>query len=293
MPEGDTIFRAARMLDRALTGRAVTRFDAQLVSVRDVDRVSPFTGRTVTAVRAQGKHLLMSFDGDPPLTLRTHMRMNGSWHIYRPGEAWRRGAWRARIVIETDAFVAIAFDVQEAEVLTDEALARHGRLRKLGPDLLAPEFDEDEALRRLRERPDLALEDALLNQRVLAGAGNVFKSEILFAVRVHPERRVREVDDETLRRMLKVARKYLVANVRDDSGGAMVTYTGFRRTTGRADPGERLWVYGRIHQPCRVCGTPVQMRRHGDGARSSYFCPRCQPPPDATPHERGEGTAPR
>lgn len=277
MPEGDTIFRAARTLHRAFAGHVVTRFDAQLAQIRDVDRATPFAGRTVKEISARGKHLLMSFDGSPPLTLRTHMRMNGSWHVYRPGEVWRRGAHRARIVIETSAFVAVAFDVQEAEVLTAAGLARHERLGKLGPDLLAPRFDEDEAIRRLRERPEHTLEEALLDQRVVAGAGNVFKSEILFTVRVHPERRVGELDDETLRGLLKVARRYLLTNVGERSGGGMVTYTGFRRTTGRSDPSARLWVYGRMDEPCRVCGTPIQMRRHGEGSRSTYFCPRCQP----------------
>lgn len=277
MPEGDTIFRAARTLEQALGGRVVTRFETGLAQLANVDRDEPIRGRTVERVEAQAKHLLMHLSGG--LVLRTHMRMNGSWHLYRPGEPWRRGRWRARIILETDAFVAVGFDVPEAELVRADALARHDTLRRLGPDLLSDSFEVDEVIARIRSRPDAFMADLLLNQRVLGGAGNVFKSEILFAARLHPFLRARDVSDAQLRRMLEIARRFLGWNVRKDAPAGMVTYTGFRRTTRRANPGERLWVYGRPDAPCRICSTPIVLARHGDAARSTYFCPTCQQPP--------------
>lgn len=281
MPEGDTIFRAARTLQKALGGATVRRFETGYAQLANVDREEPMAGRTVEYVQARGKHLLIGFSGG--WALRTHMRMNGSWHIYRPGESWRRARSRARIILETDAFVAVAFDVPVAEFIRAGALERHEPLARLGPDLLAPTFDVEDAVSRLRARPELPLADALLNQSLLSGIGNVYKSEVLFAARVHPFTRIGEVDDACLRRILKISRTFLTANVADDSPQAMVTYTGYRRTTRRADPSARLWVYGRVDEPCRVCGTEIALERRGPAARSTYFCPRCQPVTSAAP----------
>jgi endonuclease VIII len=275
MPEGDTIFRAAQTLNRALAGSRVTRFEPGFAQLANIDRDSPIAGRTIEKVEARAKHLLMTFSGG--LLLRTHLRMNGSWHLYRPGEPWQRARSRARIVIETERFVAVGFDIPEAEFIAEEKLARHDRLRRLGPDLLSTDFDAYEVLRRMRAQPERTLAEALLNQQVIAGAGNVFKSEILFAARLHPHLRVSEVSDAQLRRVIAIAEKFLRWNVREASGAGIVTYTGFRRTTRRANPEERLWVYGRIGKPCRECGTPIMMVRDGPAARSTYFCPHCQP----------------
>ncbi len=277
MPEGDTLFRAARTLQKALGGATVRRFETGYAQLANVDREEPLAGRTILSVEARGKHLLISFSGG--WTLRTHLRMNGSWHLYRPGEAWRRAKGRARIILETDGFVAVGFDVPVAEFIRADKLDRHLPLRRLGPDLLAPSFDVEDAVARLRGRPELPLADALLNQSLLCGIGNVYKSEVLFAARVHPFTRIGEVDDVCLRRLVEMARTFLTANVADDSPAAMVTYTGFRRTTRRADPSARLWVYGRVDEACRVCGTGVLLERRGPAARSTYFCPGCQPAP--------------
>jgi endonuclease-8 len=276
MPEGDTLFRAARAMHRALGGGKVRRFESQLAQPASVGRELPLEGAQIERVEARGKHHLIAFSGG--WTLRTHMRMSGSWHLYRPGEKWQRAPGRARIVIETEAWVAVAFDVYEAELLSEEQLRRHPRLRRLGPDLLAPDHDEAEALRRLRGRPELSIADALLNQSLVAGAGNVFKSEVMFLAGVFPFQRVGETANEKLEELLRLARKLLQANVVEHAPDGIVTYTGLRRTTGRADPGERLWVYGRVHQPCRRCGTPIELERRGEAARSTYFCPRCQSP---------------
>jgi endonuclease VIII len=273
MPEGDTIFRAARTLDRALAGHQVVRFESVLPALTRVHEDTPITGRTIESVTAAGKHVLMRFSGD--LTLRTHMRMNGSWHIYRPGERWRRPRRDMRVLIATSGFEAVGFNVPVAEFLEDQGMARQEDLRLMGPDLLGETFDEDEAIRRFRARGATDIADALLNQRVVAGAGNVYKSEVLFLCKVDPFTAVRLVSDERLRQVLATARKYLRANVIDHTA-RIVTYTGYRRTTGRADPSERLYVYGRTGKPCRTCGTLIRVKAQGPDARLTYWCPSCQ-----------------
>jgi endonuclease-8 len=275
MPEGDTIFRAARTLDRALRGTAVTRFESVLPALTRVDDDRPIAGRTIESVRAAGKHLLVAFSGG--LTLRTHMRMNGSWHIYRPGEPWRLPRSAMRLAIETASFVAVAFKVPVAEFLDDRAAARREDLAAMGPDLLAEGFDAGEVIRRIRARPDAEIAQALLNQRIVAGAGNIYKSETLFVAGVNPFTRVSRVSDEDLARILATARRLMQLNVREGAPGGIVTVPGLRRTTGRADPSERLWVYGRSGRPCRRCGTAIERRKQGPDARSTYWCPGCQP----------------
>ena len=275
MPEGDTVFRAARTLHRALAGRTVTRFETVFPAVSRVDDDRPLVGRTIEGVSAVGKNVMMRFSGD--LILRTHMRMNGSWHIYRPGERWQRSAAALRVLVETVDFVAVGFDVPVAELLTPRALARHPQLRRLGPDLLAETFDEDEAVRRLRARAGDPIADVLLDQAVVAGAGNVYKSEILFLCRTHPRTAVGELSDATLREIVRTGRRLLAANVGGAAPGPSVPYTGLRRTTRRADPTARLWVYGRRGAPCRTCGAAVVADKGGLHARSTYWCPGCQP----------------
>jgi endonuclease-8 len=274
MPEGDTIFRAARTLHRALAGHEVVRFESVFPALTRVDDDTPIAGRRIERVTAAGKHVLMRLSGD--LVLRTHMRMNGSWHIYRRGEAWRRPRRDMRIVIATAEFEAVGFNVPVAEFLDPRAMARQDDLRSMGPDLLADRFDAQESLRRFRERPEVSIADALLDQRLVAGAGNVYKSEVLFLCGVNPFARVAAVNDERLLALLATARKHLQANV-IDATAAIVTYRGYRRTTRRADPAERLYVYGRAGKPCRTCGTPIEMRAQGPNARLTYWCPRCQP----------------
>ena len=278
MPEGDTIFRSARTLHRALAGKRVVRFETALAQLARVDDDAPVAGRTVERVESRGKHLLVWFSGD--LVLLTHMRMNGSWHVYRPGERWQRPRAAMRAVVETEDFQAVAFDVPIAEFRTARELERDRAVAALGPDLLADDFDEDAAVARLRERGTLALGEALLDQRALAGIGNVFKSEVCFVERVHPFTPTSAVNDATLHRLVRTARRLLGMNVLESSGGRMVTYTGLRRTMHRSDPTERLWVYGRAGEPCRVCGTAIVLERRGVDARSTYSCPGCQPQPD-------------
>lgn len=275
MPEGDTIFRAARTLHRALAGRLVAGFETGLAHLAVVHDQTPVTGRRVERVEARGKHLLMHFTGD--LTLRTHMRMSGSWHVYRPGEAWQRPRAAARIVLTTDAFVAVGFNVPVAEFVTGAQAARDRALQTLGPDLLGATFDADEAVERLRHSTRATMAEALLDQQAVAGIGNVFKSEVLFLAGEWPFTAPGTVTPERWRVLVVEARRLLRANVADHATAGVVTYRGQRRTTGRLDPRARLWVYERQGRPCRRCGTPIEMRRQGDLNRSTYYCPRCQP----------------
>jgi endonuclease-8 len=287
MPEGDAIFRTARTLHRALSGRTIVRFESVLPALTRVHEDAPLTGRIVEGVEAAGKHVLMRLSGD--LVLRTHMRMNGSWHLYRPGERWRRPRRDMRILIATDAFEAVAFNVPIAEFLSSVrtgsvspstsvrprlgSLERQDDLRGLGPDLLGETFDEAEALERIRARGSVAIADVLLDQRAVAGIGNVYKSEVLFICRINPFARAIDVDDARLRDVLTTARRLLVANVTTLSG--ITTYLGFRRGRGR-DESERRYVYGRARRPCRRCATPIEVRAQGPHARLTYWCPRCQ-----------------
>lgn len=273
MPEGDTIYRAARTLHRALAGKAVTRFESVYPALTRIHVDTPLTGQTIDAVSAAGKHMLMRFSGG--YVLRTHMRMNGSWHIYRPGEDWQLPRRDMRVLVSTAEFVAVGFNIPVAEFIAPRALARHRELGGLGPDLLAGTFDEDEAVRRVRARPHQPIAEVLLTQRVMAGIGNVYKSETLFACRIDPFTPVRDLSDEAVQCLIRTARRFLLANARG-SLPAMTTYTGLRRTTGRDNPRERLWVYGRAGLPCRRCGTAVALRKDGRDARLTYWCPECQ-----------------
>jgi endonuclease VIII len=272
MPEGDTIFRAAQTLNRALAGKLVTRFESVYPALTRVAEDDPIVGRTIESVRSQGKHLLMAFSGG--LMLRTHMKMNGSWHIYRPGEKWQRPMRDMRVLVGTDDFVAVGFNVPVAEFLSDRDLARHPQLRALGPDLLDSAFDPDAARHRVRAHGRDAIGDALLNQRALAGIGNVFKSEILFVAGIDPFRRVDAMTEEELARVIDVAQNLLRGNVLSREQ-TLSTAIG-RRTTRSLDPDEKLWVYARGGKPCRRCGTLIEARKTGIDARLTYWCPRCQ-----------------
>jgi endonuclease-8 len=275
VPEGDTIYRAARALGQALEGKVVTRFETALAPLASVDDDAAVAGRTVERVESRGKWLLIHFSGD--LILVTHMLMSGSWHIYRVGERWQRSRREMRAVVATAAFEAVAFNVPVAKFYTARTLARHSEIPKLGPDLLGAEFAEDEAKARLLAHGDQEIANVLLNQRVMAGLGNVYKSEVLFACGVHPFRLVRTLAPAEVECILDRAQRFLEANAKHGADGGMVTYTGQRRTTRADDPGARLWVYRRQGKECRRCGAAILMRRQGTGARSTYWCPVCQP----------------
>jgi endonuclease-8 len=272
VPEGDTIFRAAETLHRVLAGQVVTRFESAFPALTRIDEDHPIAGRTIESVDARGKHLLITFSGD--LILHTHMRMNGSWHIYRPADRWQRPARDMRVLIATRDAVAVGFNVPIAELLSGRELSQHPQLRALGPDLLDKAFDVEDAFKRLREKAGDPIADALLNQRVLSGIGNVFKSEILFIAGVEPFVRVSALNDATVRAILDIAVKQLRANVAPRSRTLAPAHG--RRTTGSLHPSKGLWVYGRGGQPCRKCGAIIQAKKTGPDARLTYWCPECQ-----------------
>jgi Formamidopyrimidine-DNA glycosylase len=233
--------------------------------------VQRIVGHEITAVVALGKNLLIRFDNG--LELRTHLRMHGSWHRYRPGERWRRAPARARLVIEVPGAVAVCFDAPVVELLEQRAEALHPSLGRLGPDLLALDFDADEAIRRLRDpaRAELSIAEALLDQRALAGIGNVYKNELLWIERVSPFATLADLDAATLDRLLASARRLLLANTAAGHGPERVT-----TAADRGAPGP-LYVYRRAGRPCRRCRTPIASIRQGtDLPRTTYWCPSCQ-----------------
>jgi endonuclease VIII len=259
MPEGDTVWRTARRLHQALAGQALTDSELRVPQHATVD----LSGQVVHEVVARGKHLLHRIGEGT--TLHTHLKMEGSWHLYRPVSRWRRPAYQARVVLRTKPWVAVGFDLGAVDVVSraeEERLVGH-----LGPDLLGAGWDPDEAARRLRADPDRPVGEALLDQRNLAGVGNLYKSEICFLTGLHPMLAVGEVAD--LERLLTRAQAVLSA------GRASVE----QATTGDTRRGRRHWVYRRAGEPCRRCGTGIEAAEQGPVGRErqTFWCPRCQP----------------
>ncbi len=262
-------------MHRVLAGHAVTRFETAYAHLDRVNVDTPIVGRTIERIESAGKHHLIVFSGE--LILRTHMRMNGSWHLYRHGERWWRGPQAMRIRIDTADWVAVAFNVPVAEFVTPKQLTTSDPVAKLGPDLLGAAFDRDEAVRRLTASAHLPIAASLLDQRLVAGIGNVYKSEVLFLGGVNPFTPTGAVEKDTLEQLLDRARALLGDNVIEGTSGQIQTYRNLRQTNRSMDPDQNLWVYGRAGKPCRRCGTPIEMRKMGIEARSTYWCPRCQP----------------
>jgi endonuclease-8 len=265
MPEGDTIWRTARTLRGVLAGRTVSRFSSPVPEVAAAGRRLGLAGQTVAAVESNGKHLLIRFSGGA--TLHTHQRMTGGWHVYRAGSPWRKPARAARVVLETAEVTAVCFSAPIVELLLPGHASSHPALQRLGPDLLSRDFVPAEAKRRLWDRRDQEIGVALLDQTALAGIGNVYKSEVCFLCAVNPFVRVCDLDEATLDRVIETARRAMQRNLGP----------GMRRTRPALSR-ERLWVYGRSGKPCLRCGSPVQRRLQGEQARSTYWCPACQPP---------------
>jgi endonuclease-8 len=281
VPEGDTIFRTARALGRALAGKPITGFRSTFPKLTRSNDDMPLAGQTVDCVESRGKWLLIHFSGGR--TLATHMLMSGSWHIYRPGDRWQLPRANMRIVVENSEYVAVGFRVPVAQMHTAQSLARDRRIPCPETDVLSHAFHAAEAARRLRAHGDEEIADVLLDQAVMAGVGNVFKSEICFVAGVNPFSKVAALGEETAAALIDAARRLVRANVLEDSGDAIVTYGGrTRRTTHESDPGASLWVYGRGGEPCRRCGERIRRRIQGPDARVTFWCPRCQPMPDGT-----------
>ena len=279
MPEGDTIYRAARALEKAIGGKVVTGFETGLAKLARVNDDAPLVGRIVERVESRGKWCLIYFSGD--LILATHMLMSGSWHLYRVGERWRMGRDKMRLVIRTAEWEAVGFNVPVAEFFTARSLERSSQIARLGPDILSESFTVESGVARLgahaRENPDAEIGVVLLNQRVFAGLGNVYKSEVAFTAGVNPFRAMRTITQREMEVMVDVAQRYMKANVTDGKGEGMVTYSSGRTTRHAMDREERLWVYRRQGEECRRCGAVVMMRKQGVQVRSTYWCPECQP----------------
>ncbi|MEV6792342.1 DNA-formamidopyrimidine glycosylase family protein [Streptomyces sp. NPDC051320] len=260
MPEGDNVAQTARRLHTALANRVLTRSDLRVPRFATAD----LTGRTVLGVVSRGKHLLMRIEGD--ISLHSHLRMDGAWLVYVAGERWRGGpAHEIRAVLATAEHSAVGYRLPVLELLRTPQ--ESNAVGHLGPDLLGPDWDPDRALRNLLAAPDRPLGEALLDQRNLAGIGNIFKSEICFVLGVTPWLPLGEAPSP--QRIVTVAKKLLEAN-RDRP---------VRMTTGL--PHQRLYVYGRAPRPCLRCGTSVRRAGQGDGSRErpTYWCPRCQTGP--------------
>ena len=267
MPEGDTIFRAARTLGRWLEGRTITAARSQRLKVP----AQRLVGHTVEKVEARAKHLLIRFSsGD---VLHTHMRMTGSWHVYTAGEKWRKPGWQARVVLEAGDHVAVCFDAPVVELLASGEEDRHPGLKDLGPDVLMDPFDTEEVLRRVANRPpDLSIGELLLDQRVVSGIGNIYRCESLFVAQLNPATPRRAVDGEALTNLIETARRLMRASVTPASSHQPGGRT-FGPTGGAGGPR----VYGRTGRPCYRCRTPIRTAQHGDPPREIWWCPTCQP----------------
>jgi endonuclease-8 len=232
-------------------------------------------------VESRGKWLLIHFSGGG--TLATHLLMNGSWHIYRPGEPWQQPRANMRIVIENSVYIAVGFSVPVAHMHTAQSLARDTKIPGPAIDILSADFDAEAAAQRLLAHRNEEIGDVLLQQRVMAGVGNVFKSEICFVTGLNPFRTVATLTARQVAEAIAAAQKLVAANVLEDSGDTIVTYGGRkRRTTHESDPSASLYVYGRHGEPCRRCGEMIRRRIQGTDARVTFWCPRCQPMPDGS-----------
>jgi endonuclease-8 len=257
VPEGDTVHLAATRLDAALAGQKVTRTDFRVPRFATVD----LAGATVEGVAARGKHLLLRFDDGH--TLHTHFKMEGTWHLYRSGERWKGGPdHEIRAIVETEPWVAVGWRLGIVELLPTAREAE--LLAHLAPDVLGEDWDPAEVLARMQKDPERPIGETLLDQSVIAGPGNVYKSEICFLRGLHPETPVGQIEE--LGALLHLTKRLMEAN----------RTTGSQITTGDARPGRKQWVYGRGGQPCRRCGTLIE-RKAEPGERVTYWCPSCQP----------------
>jgi endonuclease-8 len=278
MPEGDTIFRSARALGRALAGKPITDFRSTYPLLTRFHDDTPLIGQTVVEVESRGKWLLIEFSCGA--TLATHMLMSGSWHIYRPGERWQRPRDHMRIFLANSEYVAVGFSVPVAKMLRAEELERALRIPSTSIDVLSEDFDGSEVMRRMAKHAGEEIGDVLLHQGVIAGVGNVFKSEICFVTETNPFCKVADLDAERISLIVATSRRLVKANVLEDSGDVIVTYGGRkRRTTHEADPSASLWVYGRSGDACRRCGERIRKRMQGPDVRVTFWCQHCQPLP--------------
>ena len=259
MPEGDTVWLTARNLDAALRGQELTRSDFRVPQLA----LASLTGARVREVLSRGKHILLRTEDGR--TLHSHLRMDGSWHLYPHGDRWRSPAHGARVVLETANKQAVGFRVHDLALLATQD--EHEVVGHLGPDLLGPDWDPEEAVRRLLQQPDQTIGEALLDQRNLAGIGNLYKAETLFLRGINPWAPTGEVAD--LRAVVDTAQRLLAANKSHPE----------QSTTGSLRRGEHHYVFERARRPCLRCGTRIEIAEQGTPPRQrlTYWCPSCQP----------------
>ncbi len=261
MPEGDTLHRTAHTLNRVLGKQRLVRVRSSIPAIAQAE----LAGHVVEEVSALGKNLLIRFDDGR--VLHTHLKMLGSWHVYRPGERFQRPEHQARVVLEVADALAVCFAAPTVRLLASNAAAHDPYLNGLGPDLIPDEFDQETAIKGLAALAELPLGEAVMTQTALAGIGNIYKSETLFLCRVNPFQRVSQLDRAALSGIVLKARELLRASVHAQSAQRQATL-------GRTDG--QYWVYKRSGRACHVCGTTVRMQRQGEQHRSTYYCPQCQ-----------------
>lgn len=276
MPEGDTIYRTAVRLRKSMEGCLIEDAGFHPRYSSPVQLI----GQRVDCIEARGKHLLMFTDQDR--VIHSHLGMTGSWHLYASHEAWRKPETYAHLWLKmangdeaarektdcgnsTDLRVVVCFTPKILEVLTRTELKRHPWINRLGPDLLANAPDIERIRQRFRTHNQTPIGEAIMNQSIMCGVGNVYKSEALFVCRIDPFAKVTTLDDDQLRELSQTSRKLMLRNL-----------AGYPRRTRSSLNNERVWVYGRSGKPCLNCGDRIQMTRQGDLGRSTYFCPTCQ-----------------
>ena len=269
MPEGDTIYRAAGQLRSAFEGTIIVDAHQELTNERAID-LSHLEGHPVRAVESRGKHLFIHFSTQE--ILHTHLGMTGAWRVFGLEATWGKPAWQAWVALSNKDSTCVCFSPKTCELISVAKLRRDPYLSRLGPDLLSAHCNLDEALDRLCSRPELPVGEAVMNQTLVSGIGNVYKSEVLFLCEQEPFELVGNLPREQLRRILEKASALLKRNVG----------RGMRKTRFGLD-GSRQWVYGRAKEHCMKCGQPILIRRQGTLGRTTFWCPQCQRSRDASP----------
>ena len=260
MPEGDTIHQAAINLRKVLQSNQIEDVHGRPEVLKKED----LTGTTVTSIEARGKHLIIHFNNG--YALQSHMGMTGSWHLYPLQHPWQKPKNQAAVVLKTSQWYAVCFSPKQLRIITERELLRDPWLQRLGPDILGPPIADEIILNRFRTQNAVPIGEAVMNQTVVSGIGNIYKSETLFLEQIHPLTPVAALTDDQLLKLRDQAVFLMKRNLNNTA----------RQTRFRGDK-QKLWVYARSGKPCPKCGTTIQMIRQGNLARSTYLCPECQP----------------
>lgn len=274
MPEGPTIKNMGDKLRTALQDRPITAMQSRLKKAKAEQWAEHIVGQTVTEVRTIGKNLFIDLTNG--YSIYTHMLMWGSWHIFRVGEAWDKDERLSRLVLETPETIAVLFSAPICELIAPGQLPQH-KTSQLGPDLLAPTFDAQEVRRRLLlpENKDLELGEAIMNQFIVAGIGNILKSEILFQTGIHPQRPAGSLSDAEFNDFIRYSRFLIQRSY--ELGGFQQAFLPPELLPAEIHGNNLGFVYRRRTKPCYICATPIAMIRQGVGNRMTWYCPHCQP----------------